>query len=554
LATTTYAIGIDFGTESGRALLLDLATGREAAVSEVRYEHGVIDRTLPGTGRELPPDWALQDPGDWVTVVETAVPAVLASAGVAGADVVGLGVDFTSCTVLPVRADGTPLCTEERWRARPHAWPKLWKHHAAQPVADRLNEVARERDESFLARYGGKLSSEWYFPKLIELWSEDREIYDEAYGFIEATDWIVWWLTGNERRATCTAGYKALWSERDGLPDPAFFAAAYPGFEQPAAKLGTEFHQLGSLAGRLRPEVAGRIGLGESTAVAVGNVDSFVSVPGAGVDRPGAYLMVVGTSICDLVIDREEVLLGGITGVVKDGIVPGFYGYEAGQAAVGDMLAWFVEEIGARAGEDAYEALEREAALLGPGETGLVALDWWNGNRTILADADLTGVIAGLTLRSSDAEIYRALLEAIAFGNRRIMDNLSEHGLKLEEIVACGGIAEKSPLTMQLLADTSDRAVRVPASSQIPARGAALFGAVAAGAFSDIEAAIAATRPPIARSYTPDGEAGAVYERVYAIFRELHDLLGSDRADLLHELKRIRVQAPGRTRAPALPD
>ncbi len=540
MTASGYAIGVDFGTESGRALLLELATGREVAVSEVRYPSGVIDQALPGTGEELPPDWALQDPDDWVAVVETAVPAVLGSSGVAGADVVGLGVDFTSCTVLPVHADGTPLCTEERWRSHPHAWPKLWKHHAAQPVADRLNEVAGERAEAFLARYGGKLSSEWYFPKLIELWLEDREVYDEAYGFIEATDWIVWWLAGNERRATCTAGYKACWSERDGLPDAAFFEAAYPGFSEPAEKLGTEFHQLGSPAGTLRAAVAARTGLAESTVVAVGNVDSFVSVPGAGVDRPGTFVMVVGTSICDLVIDREEILMDGITGVVKDGILPGLYGYEAGQAAVGDMLAWFVEAIGA--GEGAYEGLEREAALLGPGETGLVALDWWNGNRTILADADLSGVIAGLTLHTGPGEIYRALLEAIAFGNRRIMDNFEAHGMKLDEIVACGGIAEKSPLTMQLLADTSGRPVHVPASTQIPARGAALFGAVAGGAFDDIEAAIAATRPPIARSYAPDPAAGAVHERVYAIFRELHDMLGQGHANMLHDLKRVRIE------------
>jgi L-ribulokinase len=544
LTASGYAIGVDFGTESGRALLLDLATGREAAVSEVRYPSGVIDRALPGTGEELASDWALQDPDDWVAVVETAIPAVLADAGVAAADVAGLGVDFTSCTVLPVTAEGVPLCTLPDWRSHPHAWPKLWKHHAAQPVADRLNEVADERGEAFLARYGGKLSSEWYFPKLIELWLEDREVYDEAHGFIEATDWIVWWMTGNERRATCTAGYKACWSEREGLPDPAFFEAAYPGFSEPAEKLGTEFHQLGSPAGTLRAEVAGRTGLTESTAVAVGNVDSFVSVPGAGVDHPGTFVMVVGTSICDLVIDLEENLMGGITGVVKDGILPGLYGYEAGQAAVGDMLAWFVEAIGS--GEDPYEGLEREAALLGPGETGLVAIDWWNGNRTILADADLSGVIAGLTLHTSRAEIYRALLEAIAFGNRRIMDNFSEHGMRLDEIVACGGIAEKSPLTMQLLADTSGRPVRVPDSTQIPARGAALFGAVAGGAFDDIEAAIAATRPPIARSYAPDPEASAVYERVYAIFRELHDILGESHTNLLHELKRVRIERRSR--------
>ena len=550
-----YAIGIDFGTESGRALLLDLGTGEEVAVEEVRYPHGVIDRVLPETGAELPGDWALQDPDDWVTVVETAVPAVLAASGVAADQVVGLGVDFTSCTVLPVTPQGVPLCTLTQWRSRPHAWPKLWKHHAAQPVADRLNEVAQARGEEFLSRYGGRISSEWYFPKLIELWSEDREIYDACHAFIEGTDWIVWHLTGNERRNTCTAGYKAMWSEREGLPPDAYFADAYPGFANPAEKLGTTFWPLGSAAGTLRPEVAARIGLPEAVTVAIGNVDSFVSVPGAGVDQAGTFVMVVGTSICDLVIQPDEVRLPGITGVVRGGILPDVYGYEAGQAAVGDMLAWFVDElVPQRNGAGGYEELERAAARLRPGETGLVALDWWNGNRTILADADLSGVIAGLTLQTTRDEIYRALLEAIAFGNRRIMDNFEEHGLALGEIVACGGIAEKSPLMMQLLADTSGRAVHVPASTQIPARGAALFGAVAAGAFPDIGSAIAATRPQLARSYVPDRAAGAVYDVVYKVYRSLYETLGRTQVDLLHELKRTRLDSGEPAPASSLPD
>ena len=542
-----YAIGIDFGTESGRAVVLDLESGAEVAVSEVPYPSGVLDRQLPGTSEELPPDWALQDPDDWVAVVERGVPEALSAAGVSRQDIAGLGVDFTSCTVLPVRGDGAPLCTVAGWRLRPHAWPKLWKHHAAQPVADRLNEVAAERGEDFLSRYGGKLSSEWYFPKLIELWLEDREVYDAADGFIEATDWIVWHLTGNERRNICTAGYKACWAEREGLPSIEFFEAAYPGFADPAAKLGTDFFTLGTKAGTLRPELAQRIGLSDATAVAVGNVDSFVSAPGAGVEEPGTFVMVIGTSICDLVTDPREIRLPGITGVVKDGILPGLYGYEAGQVAVGDMLAWFVDEIapGVAAGDgDLYEALEREAAALRPGETGLVALDWWNGNRTILADADLTGVIAGLSLSTAPRDVYRALLEGIAFGNRRIMDNFAEHGLELGDIVACGGVAEKSPLLMQLIADTSGREVRVPDSGQIPARGAALFGAVAAGRFADIAEAISATRPGTARRYVPDPGANAAYDPVYAIYRELYETLGRSRADLLHELKRLRVMAP----------
>ena len=533
-----YAIGVDFGTESGRAVLLDLNSGEELGVASAPYPHGVIDRALPGTGEQLPPDWALQDPDDWILVLEDGIPRLLAEAGVDPDGVVGLGIDFTSCTVLPVDAEGTPLCRLPRWRSHRHAWPKLWKHHSAQPVADRLTDMALERGEEFLSRYGGRISSEWYFPKLIELWLEDRELYEEAHGFIEATDWIVWWLTGSERRQACTAGYKAMWSADEGLPSRGYFEAAYPGFGAPAEKLGQSFLPLGSRAGSVRPQASAGIGLPESVAVAVGNVDSFVSVPGCGVSEAGTYVTVVGTSICDMVVDPREVRLPGITGVMRDGILPGLYGYEAGQVAVGDMLAWFSDTLAPDAG--GLAALEQSAAGLGPGETGLAALDWWNGNRSILGDADVSGVICGLTLQSSREQIYRALLEAIAFGNRRIIDNFAEHGMQLERIVACGGIAERSPLLMQLFADTSGLPVHVPGSSQIPARGSALFGAVAAGAFSDIGAAITATRPAMAVTYEPDAPAGAVYDEVYAIHRRLYELLGRSEVGLLHGLKRIR--------------
>jgi L-ribulokinase len=534
-----YCIGVDFGTESGRALLLEARTGAELAVSVVPYASGVIDSTMPGTGESLVADWALQDPDDWVHVLEVGIPEVLDRAGVSGQSVAGLGVDFTSCTVLPVTADGEPLCRSESWRSRPHAWPKLWKHHAAQFVADRLTEVATQRGESFLERYGGRISSEWYFPKLIEIWLQDREVYDAAARFLEATDWIIWQLTGRECRQSCAAGYKAMWSPEEGLPPVPYFEAAYPGFNRPEEKLGTTFVPLGTLAGTVRAPLAERLGLGEDVAVAVGNVDSFASVPGAGVDRPGVVVMAIGTSICDMVIDDEEVRLPGITGVVRDGILPGRFGYEAGQAAVGDMLAWFVRTLGD--GAD-FAELERAAAELAPGETGLIALDWFNGNRSILADADLTGSIIGLTLRTRPEEIYRALLESIAFGNRRIIDNFTEHGIALTEIVANGGIAEKSPLTMQLIADVSGRPVHVPDSSLIPARGAALFGAVAAGLYDGIGAAIAATRPPDAHVYEPRPAATEIYDRVYPIYRSLYELLGRSEVELLHGLKRIRTE------------
>jgi L-ribulokinase len=550
-ATTSgrhLAIGVDFGTRSGRVLLLDLRTGEEVAVAEVRYPHGVIDSRLPSVKGELPPDTALQDPADYLEVFYRGIPEALAASKVRAEDVIGIGVDFTACTVLPVTADGTPLCQLDAFRDHPHAWVKLWKHHSAQPIADRLNEVAIERHEPFLARYGGRLSSEWYFPKLIEIWRDDRGVYEAMDAFVEATDWVVWQLTGALVRASCTAGYKACWSAHDGLPSRGYFEAAYPGFPDPADKLGTSFAPPGRRAGCLRPEVAARLGLSPDVAVAVGNVDSFVSAPGAGVQRPGVFVMVVGTSICDLVIDRREIKMTGITGVVEDGILPGYFGYEAGQAAVGDMFGWFGGHLFGFAhrhsGESWFTRIEREAATVEPGSSGLVALDWWNGNRTILGDADLSGVIAGLTLATSATEIYRALLESVAFGTRRIVENFVENGIPLSEVVACGGIAERSSLMMQLFSDVTGLPVTVPDSQQIPARGAALFGALGAGSarggFDDIETAVTELRPAVARRYETSAANLATYDGIYEVFRGLHDELGLEHAEWLHRLKQIR--------------
>lgn len=547
---TPLSIGIDYGTLSGRVLILDLATGAELAGVDVPYAHGAIEDTLPGSGEQLGPDWSLQHPLDYVDVIERGIPEALSRAGVDPTRVIGIGVDFTSCTVMPTAADGTPLCVTDEWRAHPHAWPKLWKHHAAQSHADRLTELAQERNESFLGRYGGRISSEWYFPKLLQVYEEDRDVYDAAVTFIEATDWIVWQLTGAERRCSCAVGYKAFWSPDHGLPSAAYFDAVSPGFSGSVEKLGSDFAPLGTCAGTLRSDLAERLGLRSDVAVAVGNVDSFVSVPGVGVERPGTLVTVVGTSICDMVVHDDEILLPGITGVQRDGILPGLYGYEAGQPAVGDMLGWYVGTLlGTEPGNRAqrHEALESAAAELAPGSTGLVALNWWNGNRSILADADLSGVIAGLTLATTPAEIYRALLESIAFAARRIVDNFTDHGLTIEQLVACGGIAEKSPVLMQMFADVTGRPVHVPASSQIPARGAAMFGAVAAGTsglhaggFQNIADAVQQLRPEIAHSYTPDAAATEIYERVYEAYRGLHDALGVEHVDWLHSLKRLR--------------
>ncbi len=543
------AIGIDYGTLSGRVLILDLRSAEELACVEVPYAHGVIERSLPGQELPLGPEWALQHPADYVEVLTRGIPRALSEAQADPARVIGIGVDFTCCTVLPAGADGTPLCLSERWRAHPHAWPKLWKHHAAQDQADRLTEVARTREEAFLARYGGRISSEWYFPKLLQIYEEDRAVYDAAEVFIEATDWIVWQLTGVQSRCACSASYKAFHSPQHGLPPDAYFEAVAAGFSGARSRLGDSFSQLGERAGGLRRELAELTGLTPSIAVATGNVDSFVSVPGAGVQREGSFVTVVGTSICDMIVNRREVLLPGVTGVVRDGILPGFYGYEAGQPAVGDMLGWWVDDILGAGGGAApgHARLQRDAGALRPGASGLVAIDWWNGNRSVLADQSLSGSIVGLTLSSTAPEIYRALLESIAFGNRKIIDNFDAHGLTVERIVACGGIAEKSPLLMQLFADVSGRPVDVPASTQIPARGAAMFGAVAAGlpagGFATITDAVAVLAPPLARSYLPDAAAADVYARIYTVYEALHDTLGRAHPQWLRTLRAERRAA-----------
>ncbi|MFU8772377.1 MAG: ribulokinase, partial [Anaerolineales bacterium] len=420
-----YAIGVDFGTESGRAVLVEVATGREVATAVYAYQNGAIDEALPVEGQRVPlePDWALQDPQDYIRTFQRAIPQVLAETGVPAEDVIGIGIDFTACTMLPVKADGTPLCMLPEFRSQPHAWVKLWKHHAAQPEADKINATARETEQPWLQRYGGKISSEWFFSKTLQILDEAPHIYLAADRLIEAADWVVWQLTGVETRNSCTAGYKAIWSKREGFPPDEYFAALDPRLERVVdEKMMRHITPIGDRAGGLTPQAAEWTGLLAGTAVAVANVDAHVSVPAVTVTEPGRMVMVMGTSICHMVLGEEEHLVPGICGYVEDGIIPGYFGYEAGQSCVGDHFAWFVEncvpaayEREAQAqGLDLHQLLEQKATRLLPGESGLLALDWWNGNRSVLVDVELTGLLIGATLATRPEEIYRALIEATA--------------------------------------------------------------------------------------------------------------------------------------------
>jgi len=558
MGKTKYAIGIDFGTESGRAVLVDVATGEEVATAVHAYVDGVIDEALPGSDTPLPPDWALQNPADYLAVVEVTIPAVLRQAGVSAQDVIGIGTDFTACTMLPTRADGTPLCFLPEWRANPHAWVKLWKHHAAQPEADEVNAVARQRGEPWLARYGNKISSEWFIPKALQILREAPEVYQAADRLIEAADWIVWQLTGQERRNWCTAGYKAIWNKREGYPNPAYFKALDPRLEGIVDhKLSREVWPLGSRAGGLTAGWAERTGLRPGTAVCVGNVDAHVSVPAATVVTPGRMVMIMGTSICHMVLGTSERIVEGMCGVVEDGIIPGYYGFEAGQSGVGDIFAWFVEhgvppayhdEAAAR-DMDLHQLLEEKAARLRPGESGLLALDWWNGNRSVLVDADLTGLLLGATLATRPEEIYRALIEATAFGTRVIIEAFAGSGVPVDEIVACGGLPEKNRLLMQIYADVTGREFKVARSRQAGALGSAMHAAVAAGpevgGYRTIVEAAANMAHLADKVYRPIPEHQRLYDRLYNEYVRLYTYFGRGENNVMKVLKRIKAEARG---------
>ena len=555
MSENKYAIGIDFGTESGRAVLVETKTGKEIATSIYSYENGVIDEKLPldGDPVHLEPEWALQDPQDYIRTFQNAVPGVLSQAGVNSEDVIGIGIDFTACTMLPVKRDGTPLCTLPEYRRNPHAWVKLWKHHAAQPEADKINATARRMEEPWLDRYGGKISSEWFFAKTLQILDEAPEIYDAADRLIEAADWVVWQLTGVEKRNSCTAGYKAMWSKREGYPKDDYFKALHPRLENVVdEKLSRTIYPIGEKAGGLTAQAADWTLLKEGTAVAIANVDAHVSVPAATVTEPGRMVMIMGTSICHMLLGEEERRVEGMCGVVEDGIIPGLFGFEAGQSGVGDIFAWFLnncipEEYCIEAGKlgvSVHQLLESKAASQKPGQHGLLALDWWNGNRSVLVDVALSGLLIGATLGTKPEDIYRALIEATAYGTRVIVEAFERNDVKVDELVACGGLPEQNKMLMQIYADVTGRNFKISASKQTPALGSAMFGAVAAGSrgggYDTIFEAAKHMAGLKAEVYQPIPENQKIYNRLYTEYLRLHDYFGRGENNVMKTLKQIR--------------
>lgn len=549
-----YTIGVDFGTLSGRAVLVNAKTGEELCSAVYEYPHAVMDRSLP-CGKKLGHDWALQDPNDYVEVLYHTIPQVLAQSGVAADDVIGIGTDFTACTLVACKSDGTPLCNVPGFAEEPHAYVKLWKHHAAQSYANRLNAIAAERGETWLANYGGKISSEWAIPKIWQVLDEAPEIYAATDRYIEAADWIIWQLCGAEVRNSCTAGYKEIWNKKAGYPSKAFFKALDPRLENVVEdKLSTDITPLGRRAGGLTVEMAKRLGLNPGTAVAVGNVDAHVCVPSVGIDAPGKMLAIMGTSTCHMLMGTQERQVPGMCGVVEDGILPGFFGYEAGQSCVGDHFSWFIEnclpasyrDMAEKEGKNIHAYLRSLAEKLRPGESGLLALDWWNGNRSVLVDVDLTGMMLGMTLQTKPEEIYRALIEATAYGTRMIIETFRENGVDVNAFYASGGISQKDPMTMQIYADVIKMPVRIAGSAQGPAFGSAIFASVAAGkeagGYDDVFEAARTMGKVKDKVYYPIEANSRIYDRLFAEYKQLHDYFGRGQNDVMKRLKELKQQ------------
>ena len=542
-----YVIGLDYGTLSARAVLVSVDCGEVAAESIYPYPHGILN-TISGGNEELPVDFALQEIDDYVEAMYETIRTVVKQSGCRAEDVIGIGIDATSSTFLPLTKSGTPLCKTEQFRTNPHAWLKLWKHHGAQEEADRMTELAAGRQEKFLMRCGGKVNAEWMLPKLTEIVLKAPDVYEAADNFMEVSDYLVFLLTGEMTRCMCHAGYKLLWNEEDAYPSEEFLRALHPNLSSLKSKLKGREVQVGECAGRLTEEAAGRLGLREGTAVAASMIDAHVAVPSLGIGGPDKALMILGTSCCMLLCSEKLSYIKGISGCVKNAVLPGLYAYEAGQSAVGDLFDWFVkncvpgsyEKEAADKNISIHMLLSEKASRLAPGESGLVALDWWNGNRSCLADARLSGMVLGLTLRTKPEEIYRALLEAAAFGMRAIFEEFEKGGITARELYACGGIVSKNPFMMQIYADVLGKTIFTGSTEQGSAFGAAVYAAVAAGAerggYGSVYRAARAMGKTGDKRYTPIPQNMEIYHRIYREYKLLHDYFGAGGNEVMHRM------------------
>ncbi|WP_024615254.1 ribulokinase [Clostridium sp. Ade.TY] len=547
-----YTIGIDYGTLSGRILLVDVQDGKEIGVKEVSYKHGVMDEFMPDGKTKLPLDTALQHPQDYLDVLYK-IPNLIKECKINKEDIIGIGVDFTACTILPIDKNNEPLCFKEEFKNRKHAYVKLWKDHSSQDEANKLNKIAINKGKSFIKRYGGKISSEWLVPKVMKLIEEDEEIYNNSYRIIEALDWIILKLTGIESRSICSAGFKGMWSKESGYESKEFLSELDSRLENfTEEKLSNNIKRLDECAGTLTKEMADKLNLKEGIKIATGIVDAHAALPALGIVGPGKMLMIMGTSTCHIMMDNKERFIDGVSGVVEDGIIPGYYAYEAGQACVGDHFDWFVRNGVPK--EYEYEAKNKNINIhellcekvkdQKPGESGLIALDWFNGNRSILTDADLTGAIIGYTLLTKPEEIYRVLIEGTAFGTKIIIDAFENEGVNIEEIYAAGGIAQKNEMMMQIYSDVLNKEINISDSNQASALGSAILAAAIAGkengGYDNICEASKYMARKKEKTYKPIEENVKLYSRLFKEYKILHDYFGKGENNVMKRLKNLK--------------
>ena len=548
-----YVIGIDFGTLSGRAVIADPSNGDVIAEAVRAYEHGVLEERLP-SGKPLPEHFALADVHDYEAVLFETVKEAVLKAGIKKEAVIGIGIDVTSSTFLPLTEELKPLQDEPVFSEEPHAFMKIWKHHGAQEEADLITALMNERKETFALRCGGIVNAEWMLPKLLEIYHKAPEVYEKTACFIEAGDYLNLLLTKELTRSEGPWGYKMIREEGD--PDRrSFYEALDPGFTDVEDKCTGKRIPLGSTAGYLTEEAAEKLGLPAGIPVAAANIDAHVCVTAAGIRNPGEMLAIIGTTCCAVVLSEKDPFVPGISGCVKNGALPGLYAYEAGQSAVGDAFSWFAEncvpekytEEAKEKGISLQDLLTQAAARKRPGETGLMALDWWNGNRSHLSDADLSGLLLGMTLTTRPEDLYRALLESIAYGLREIRDNYVNHGVAVDQVIACGGIPKKNPLLMQIYADVLNCEIKVAKSLQASALGSAIFASVAAGSarggYDDVYEAAEAMGHTEEMTYRPVPENARVYEALFREFKRLHDYFGTGINPVMKHLKKVREEA-----------
>ena len=544
----SYVIGVDYGSLSCRGVISDVCDGHIVAEEEFFYPHGILTDSLPDE-TPLLDSWCLQHPGDYLEVLDHIIPELL-SGGIMPEQIVGIGVDFTASTVIPLDDCFTPLC--ESYPNRPHAWPKLWKHHGALLQAEKLTRLCETYEPDYLRRYGGKISSECLTAKVLQVFEEDPEIFQLTYGFVEAMDYVTSLLCGKPVFSGSAAAAKAFYSRETGYPGGDFFAALHPELKKlPEEKLMARYENFtlahpGEKAGGLCPEMAERFGLCPGIAVSAPQMDAYAAMPGIGIAKPGVMMLVIGTSTGMMLLSKEKKEVEGVTACLPDTYYPGLWGYGSGQASVGDAFGWFVKNcvpesyarVACEKNISVHQYLTELASALVPGESGLLALDWLGGNRSCLGNPDLSGMILGLTLQTRPEEIYRALLEATAFGARVILEAYRDAGVAVDELWICVGIANKNDLMMQIYADVLGQPLHISRCTQAPALGAAIYAAAAAGV-GDIFRMVEAMGDRRCRIFEPNSKNQEIYDELYREYKRLHDYFGKGENTVMERLRAI---------------